>query len=90
MLRKLRLRQKNGFLKKKRLLVFILSLSQEKLVTKFFKKLKKKKNYFGAILGRFLVKFRLKCFGEKGLCQFLNVSTIYIGAKIQKKLMTHS
>ena len=89
MLRKLRLRQKNGFLKKKRLLVFILSLSQEKLVTKFFKKLKKK-NYFGAILGRFLVKFQLKCFGEKGLCQFLNVSTIYIGAKIQKKLMTHS
>ena len=89
MLRKLRLRQKNGFLKKKRLLVFILSLSQEKLVKKFLKKLKKK-NYFGAILGRFLVKFRLKCFGEKGLCQFLNVSTIYIGAKIQKKLMTHS
>ena len=47
MLRKLRLRQKNGFLKKKRLLVFILSLSQEKLVTKFFKKLKKKKLFWG-------------------------------------------
>ena len=47
MLRKLRLSQKNGFLKKKRLLVFILSLSQEKLVTKFFKKLKKKKLFWG-------------------------------------------
>ena len=77
------------FLKKTSFSFHFISFSG-KTCDKVFQKIKKKKNYFGAILGRFLVKFRLKCFGEKGLCQFLNVSTIYIGAKIQKKLMTHS
>ena len=53
-------------------------------MTIFFKKFKKP--YLGAILGTFcpnLGKNKFSC--KKGLCQSLNISIIYDGAKNQKK-----
>ena len=71
------------------MLAFILDYFQEKLMTKCFKKIQKPLlwDHFEPFFPN-LDKNELTL--KKGLCQFLNIPTIYYQAKNQKKLMSHS
>ena len=58
-------------------------------MTKFFKN--SKKTYFGGILDTFCPNLEKNKFSwKKGLCQFLDIPLIYLRAKNQKKLISHS
>ena len=72
------------------ILVSISDYFQEKLMTKFFKKPKKKKNYFRAILGPFCPNLgKHECSWKIGVCLLLDIPIIYHCAKSQKKLFVH-
>ena len=73
------------------MLAFILGYFQEKLMTKFFKKSKKKKIKIGGQFGPFLLKFGQKCFlVEKAalpVFKYSNIPINYHHVKNQKKII---